>query len=147
MGDSLVLLALIRKRSAVAGEVKKLQAKLDLAMDDLAAIDRVLGLSGFTGDVEAIPPKLRGSATEREEADRLRRFVRDALEKASEPIRSSEISNSFMDASGIAGRDPRTREYYRGKVTNILIRMRQLGQARMVGKYMHALWVISNSRP
>ena len=140
MGESIVLLALIRKRAELAGEVQKVQAKLDLLLADLAAVDRVLSISGFTGDAEAIPPKVRGSKPEREEASRLRQFVSDALAGATEPMRSSEIAAAYMDQQGIAGRDPRTREFYRSKVTNILIGMRRRGQARMIGKYMHALW-------
>lgn len=142
MGEPIVLLGLIRKRAEVSGEIKKVQAKLDMLLADLAAIDRVLSISGYTGEAEAIPPKVKGSPTEREEATRLRQFVRDALENASEPIRSSEIAMAYMNATGIAGRDPRTREFYRSKVTNALISMRQRGEARMVGKYMHALWVL-----
>ncbi|MBK8209657.1 MAG: hypothetical protein IPK78_06435 [Rhodospirillales bacterium] len=142
MGEPIVLLALIRKRAELAGEVQKVQAKLDLLLGDLAAVDRVLSISGFTGEAEAIPPKVRGSPTEREDAARLRQFVRDRLASAATPIRSSEIAAAYMDASGIAGRDPRTREFYRGKVTNVLIAMRNRGQAQMVGKYMHALWAI-----
>ncbi len=61
MGEPVVLLALIRKRAELAGEVQKVQAKLDLLLADLAAVDRVLSISGFAGDAEAIPPKVRGA--------------------------------------------------------------------------------------
>lgn len=141
MGEPVVLLALIRKRAELAGEVQKAQAKLDLLLADLAAVDRVLSISGFAGDAEAIPPKVRGAPTERADANRLRQFVTDTLANTETPIRSSEIAAAYMDATGIAGRDPRTREFYRTKVTNVLISMRRRGEAQMIGKYMRALWV------
>ena len=96
------------------------EANAGRLLADLAAVDRVLSISGFTGEAEAIPPKLRGSPTEREEAARLNEFVQETLAIAETPTRSSEIADAYMDQHGIAGRDPRTREFYRQKVTNVV---------------------------
>lgn len=144
MAESPVILGLIRKRAEVAGEVEKARAQLDRLLYDLAALDRVLELSGYAGNAAGIPRKTRGSKQERDAFDTLRRFIRATLESSPEPLRASEIARLYREHQGVTSSDPRTAEYYRYKVTNALRSMRNRGEAEMVGKGLGAVWRLNS---
>ena len=140
MASPPVQINLIRKRAELAGEVVKAQAHLDRLIADLAAMDRVLDITGYEGDPEAIPAKTRGSLRERDEYHKVWQFVLGMLTNATKPLRASTIARAYMAETGVAGADPRTVEYYRYKVVNALRSMRRKGITEMEGKCMGATW-------
>jgi len=102
MGDSPVKLGLIRKRAELAGEVMKVRAHLERLEADLAAVDRVLDITGFDGDPDAIPAKGRNTLHERDEANRVQ-FTLAMLKTASKPLRASTIARAYMAETKVVG--------------------------------------------
>jgi hypothetical protein len=139
MGESILVIGLIRKRAELAGEVRKAERHLTRLLQDVAAIDRALGLTGYERDPASIPAKERSSHREREEALRVRAFTREALQQANAPIRTAAIARGYIVANGL-GTDPRSREFYREKVKTALRYMRSHGEAEMLGCNAGARW-------
>lgn len=133
------ILTLIRKRAELAGHVRHAEAHLTRLQADLAAVDRVLDISGWRGDPEAIPAK-RPTLRQRGEAAEVRAFAKDMLAKADGPLRTQVIARAHMQHAGIARCDPRTVEFYRYRVVTALRYMRRKGEAEMIGKAMGAAW-------
>jgi hypothetical protein len=136
------IISLIRKRAELAGQVAHADAHLARLTADLAALDRVLDISGYQGEPAAIPSK-RPTLRQRDEALEIREFARDMLSKATQPLRTQVIARAYMQHAGVAGCDPRTVEFYRYRVVNALRYMRRKGEAEMLGKAMGATWRIA----
>ena len=96
---STFIIILIRKPAELAGQVAHAEAHLARLSADLAALDRVLDISGFQGEPAAIPAK-RPTLRQRDEALEIREFARDMLSKATEPLRTQVIARADMQHAG-----------------------------------------------
>lgn len=81
---------LLTKRADTFGEMMRLRDRLVAIEGDLVAMDRVLGALGYTGDLEAVPPRqMRDAPFGR---GQVMRRILDCLREAGEPLTVRQIA-------------------------------------------------------
>jgi hypothetical protein len=97
---------LLAKRADLFNEAVRIRDRLAEIKNDVAALDRVLGTLGYTGDLDAeMPRQKREVIFGRGE---LTRAILDELRGASGPLTSREIAQAIV---ALSGQDARDRKY------------------------------------
>ena len=97
---------LLSKRADLLGEAVALRDRIAAIKNDLDALDRTLGVLGYTGDLDAqMPRQKRQVLFGRGE---LFRACMDVLRRAQGPLTSRQIAQELMELNGQDARDRQT---------------------------------------
>ncbi len=97
---------LLAKRADLFNEAVRIRDRLAEIKNDVAALDRVLGTLGYTGDLDAeMPRQKREVIFGRGE---LTRAILDEMRGATGPLTSREIAQAIV---ALSGQDARDRKY------------------------------------
>jgi hypothetical protein len=137
---------LLAKRADLFNEAIRIRDRLAEIKNDVAALDRVLGTLGYTGDLDAeMPRQKREVIFGRGE---LARAILDELRGASGPLTSREIAQAIV---ALGGQDARDRKYVSDltkRVSKALRQQREEGIVRSgVDNKGNVMWSIRSMRP
>jgi hypothetical protein len=96
---------LLKKRSDLFNEAERIRDRLAEIRNDIAAVDRVLGTLGYTGDLDAAMPRQKRNVLFG--PGELTRAILDELRTATEPLASRDIARAILS---IREYDPRDRK-------------------------------------
>lgn len=132
---------LLAKRADLFNEAERIRDRLAAIKNDVAAIDRVLGTLGYTGDLDAqMPRQKRDVIFGRGE---LRRAILSELRGADGPISSREIAQSIVAVSGQDARDRKFVSELTKRVSKALRQCREDNAVRSsVDPKGNVLWAI-----
>jgi hypothetical protein len=97
---------LLGKRADLFNEAERLRDRTAAIKNDVAAIDRVLGTLGYTGDLDAEMPRQKRQVIFGK--GELTRSILDELRGATGPLTSREIAQAIV---ALGGQDARDRKY------------------------------------
>lgn len=95
---------LLTKRADLFNEAQRIRDRLAEIKNDVAAMDRVLGTLGYTGNLDAEMPRQKRQVLFG--AGELTRAILDELRDATEPMASREIARAIL---AVNEQDPRDR--------------------------------------
>lgn len=118
---------LLAKRADLFNEAVRIRDRLAEIKNDVAALDRVLGTLGYTGDLDAeMPRQKREVIFGRGE---LTRAILDEMRGASGPLTSREIAQAIV---AVSGHDARDRRYVADLTKRVSKSLRTLRESDMV---------------
>jgi hypothetical protein len=119
---------LLTKRADLFNEAERIRDRLAEIKNDVAAIDRVLGTLGYTGDLDAeMPRQKRHVLFGRGE---LTRAILDTLRDATTPMTSREVAQAVLSVSGHDARDRRLMAEHTKRVSKALRALKWAGNVR-----------------
>jgi hypothetical protein len=144
MAQSIIVHALIEKRSEVGGIIADLEERTRQARADLAHIDATLRLF----DPDAIPQQIRNKRPAHQRSGlfangEISRRVREALRDAQGPIATESIVRQAIADKGLDAEDKPARQAMIRSFLWALHRMQVAGTVRRVGRGLGARWVLS----
>lgn len=95
---------LLTKRADLFNEAQRIRDRLAEIKNDVAALDRVLGTLGYTGNLDAEMPRQKRQVLFGQ--GELTRAILDELRDATEPMASREIARAIL---AVNEQDPRDR--------------------------------------
>ncbi len=136
---------LLTKRADLFNEAERIRDRLAEIKNDIAAVDRVLGTLGYTGDLDAeMPRQKRHVLFGRGE---LTRAVLDVLRDATEPMATREIARAIL---AVNEQDPRDRKLLTEHARRVSKALRSLKfQEAIVGKVERAgnmVWALADRK-
>ncbi len=139
MADTEIVAGLLAKRSKMFNEAERLRDRMAEIKNDVAALDRVLGTLGYTGDLDSIMP--RQKVTRLFGAGELLRACLAEIRHADGPITSRDIARNIIE---VRGEDPADRKYLSDltrRISKCLVKPRSEGLVRAKMKDGNAiLW-------
>jgi hypothetical protein len=96
---------LLTKRADLFGEAERIRDRLAEIKNDVAALDRVLGSLGYTGDLDAAMPRQKREVLFGR--GELTRAILDELRDAPAPLTSRDIAKAIVALDGKDARDRR----------------------------------------
>jgi hypothetical protein len=119
---------LLTKRADLYGEAMRLRDRMAEINNDTAAIDRVLGLLGYEGDLDAaMPRRKREVLFGRGE---LTRGILGTLRDATTPMTSREVAQSVLSLTGHDARDRKLMTAHTRRVSKALRHLKGDGIVR-----------------
>lgn len=119
---------LLRKRADLFNEAERIRDRLAEIKNDVAAIDRVLGSLGYTGNLDAeMPRQKREVLFGRGE---LTRGCLDTLRDATGPMTSRQIAQAILSVSGQDARDRKLMTEHTKRVSKALRSLKEGGTVR-----------------
>ncbi len=116
---------LLTKRADLFNEAERIRDRLAEIKNDVAALDRVLGTLGYTGNLDAeMPRQKRDVLFGRGE---LTRGCLDALRDAKEPMTSRQVAQAILSLSGQDARDRKLMTEHTRRVSKALRGLRVEG--------------------
>lgn len=119
---------LLKKRSDLFNEAERIRDRLAEIKNDVAALDRVLGTLGYTGNLDAEMPRQkherifgRGELT---------RAILGELRHAEEPLGSRDIARAIISLNGMDARDRKFLTEHTRRVSKALRILKQDGNVR-----------------
>lgn len=97
---------LLKKRADLFNEAERIRDRMAEIKNDVAAIDRVLGMLGYTGDLNAEMPRQKRQVLFG--AGELTRAILDVLRDADGPMPTREIARAILAMNEM---DPRDRRF------------------------------------
>ncbi len=97
---------LLTKRADLLGEAVALRDRIAAIKNDLDALDRTLGVLGYTGDLDAQMPRQKRHVVFGK--GELFRACMDVLRRAQGPLTSRQIAQELMELNGQDARDRKT---------------------------------------
>ncbi len=121
---------LLQKRADLFNEAERIRDRLAEIRNDLAAIDRTLGVLGYTGDLDAAMPRQKRNVVFGK--GELSKAIYGELRTATTPLSSRDIAREIV---AMRGEDARDRKYLSDltkRVSKALRAMREAGDVRSV---------------
>ena len=119
---------LLKKRADLFNEAERIRDRLATIKNDVAAIDRVLGTLGYTGNLDAeMPRQKREVLFGRGE---LTRGILDELRGATGPLTSRQIAQAVLAVSGQDARDRKLMTEHTKRVSKALRSLKEGGSVR-----------------
>lgn len=97
---------LLTKRADLFNEAERLRDRLAAIRNDLGAIDRTLGVLGYTGDLDAAMPRQKREVIFGK--GELSRAIYGEIREAEGPLSSRDIARAIV---AVRGDDPRDQKY------------------------------------
>jgi hypothetical protein len=119
---------LLTKRADLFQEGAAIRSRLAEIRHDIEAVDRTLGLLGYTGDLDASMPRARREVTFGR--GELTRAILEHLRDATEPVTTREIAQGIVE---LQGHDAQDRRYVTGltrRVSKALRLQKEAGRVR-----------------
>jgi len=139
--DEQTIAGLLAKRAKLFNEARRLRQALAEVTNDVGAIDRVLGVLGYEGELDKIMPEEKGR-TMFSGGQLMRRCLQEVRECG--PITSRDIAIKIISDRG---EDPEDKKYVQAVTDSVARRMRQerkKGHVRSIKGEGHALlWASS----
>lgn len=121
---------LLTKRADLFNEAERLRDRLAEIRNDLGAIDRTLGVLGYTGDLDAAMPRQKREVLFGR--GELSRAIYGELREASEPLSSRDIARAIVALRGDDARDRKLLSDLTKRVSKALRAMKLEGNVRSV---------------
>ncbi len=118
---------LLTKRADLFNEAQRIRDRLAEIKNDVAAMDRVLGTLGYTGNLDAEMPRQKRQVLFGQ--GELTRAILDELRGATEPMASREIARAILAVNEQDSRDRRLLTEHTRRVSKAL---RVLSQRQVV---------------
>ena len=121
---------LLKKRADLFNEAERIRDRLAEIRNDIGAIDRTLGVLGYTGDLDAAMPRQKREVIFGR--GELSKAIYGELRVATEPVSSRDIAREIV---AMRGEDARDRKYLADltkRVSKALRAMREEGTVRSV---------------
>ena len=136
---------LLTKRADLFNEAERIRDRLAEIKNDVAAIDRVLGTLGYTGNLDAeMPRQKREVLFGRGE---LTRGCLDALRDASGPMTSRQVAQTMLSVAGQDARDRKLMTEHTRRVSKALRILKQAGSVRQAADQRgNVVWTPPSSR-
>lgn len=109
---------LLTKRADLFNEAQRIRDRLAEIKNDVAAMDRVLGTLGYTGNLDAEMPRQKRQVLFG--AGELTRAILDELRDATEPMASREIARAILAVNEQDARDRRLLTEHTRRVSKAL---------------------------
>jgi hypothetical protein len=142
-GHTYTISGLKRKRGEIAGQILIVKGQLGMLQDDLAAIDRSLGLLDPTIETRKIKVLKPTHRFKYFEAGELAKLIFDQLCKAEgKPVQVPAITEAIMDAKGL---DKTHRDAVREIAARVLAQLHGLakrGKIQRIGRRVGVSWVM-----
>ncbi|MBK74549.1 MAG: hypothetical protein CME85_03515 [Henriciella sp.] len=124
---------LLTKRADLFNEAERLRDRMAEIKNDVAALDRVLGTLGYSGDLDALMP--RQKVVRLFGQGELLRACLHELRHAEEPLTSREIARNIVE---LRGDDPNDRKYLSDMTRRISKCLRKEREAGHVVAHQHS---------
>jgi outer membrane translocation and assembly module TamA len=121
---------LLTKRADLFNEAERLRDRLAEIRNDIGAIDRSLGVFGYTGDLDAAMPRQKREVIFGR--GELSKAIYGELRDALEPISSRDIARSIVVMRGEDARDRKYLSDLTKRVSKALRQMKAEGHVRSV---------------
>ena len=119
---------LLKKRADLFNEAERIRDRLAEIKNDVAAIDRVLGTLGYTGNLDAeMPRQKREVLFGRGE---LTRGCLDTLREAAGPMTSRQVAQAILSLQGQDARDRKLMTEHIRRVSKALRILKEGGSVR-----------------
>ena len=119
---------LLKKRSDLFNEAERIRDRLAEIKNDLGAIDRVLGVLGYNGDMDAAMPRQKREAVFGR--GELSKAIYRGLREAGSPLTSRDIARQIITMRGEDARDHRYLSDLTKRISRTLRSMREAGNVR-----------------
>jgi hypothetical protein len=129
---------LLKKRSDLFNEAERIRDRQAEIRNDIAAVDRVLGTLGYTGDLDASMPRQKRNVLFG--SGELTRAILDELRTATEPLGSREIARAILAVNEQDPRDRKLLTEHTRRVSKALRILKGKNLARGEGKPSDMLW-------
>lgn len=116
---------LLKKRAELFSEAEGLRDRLAEIMNDIGAVDRVLGTLGHVGDLSTKLPRGRKSAIFGDKG--VTRIILDSLRTAEAPLSSRAVARKLMEFCGQDTGDRKSLSDRTGRASRALRRLREQG--------------------
>jgi hypothetical protein len=144
MAESHVVSALVAKRAEIAGVIARTERQLGQFRADLVHLDATLRLFASGLEPKTIPAKKIRQADLWFEQGELPRRVLDALRRAGEPIRASDLVRAVMIDKGLDPADRTSFARVQWKIRDTLKRLNKRGLLAPDGVGHGVLWRIAD---
>jgi hypothetical protein len=118
---------LLKKRADLFNEAVRIRDRLAEIKNDVAALDRVLGTLGYTGDLDAEMPRQKRQVLFGK--GELTRSILDELRGAAGPLTSREVAQTVV---ALSGQDARDRRYVSDLTRRVSKALRALREENVV---------------
>ncbi len=116
---------LLTKRADLFNEAERIRDRTAVIKNDIAALDRVLGTLGYTGDLDAEMPRQKRQVLFGQ--GELTRAILDELRTATGPLASREIARAILAVNEQDARDRRLLTEHTRRVSKALRVLKQRG--------------------
>ena len=144
MAESHVVSALVNKRAEVAGIIARTEQQLGQFRADLVHLDATLRLFAPELEPKMIPSKTIRQSDRWFERGELSRRVLDALRRAGEPIRATNVVRTVMIDKGLDPADRPSFARVQWKVRNTLSRLNKRGLLTSARTSHGVVWRIAD---
>lgn len=124
---------LLQKRADLFNEAERIRDRLAEIRNDIGAIDRTLGVLGYTGDLDAAMPRQKRNVVFGK--GELSKAVYGELRTATGPLSSRDIAREIVV---MRGEDARDRKYLSDLTTRVSKALRQMREAGEVSSAQDA---------
>ena len=121
---------LLTKRADLFHEAERIRDRLAEIKNDVAALDRVLGTLGYTGDLDAAMPRQKREVIFGR--GELTRACVDELRNAAGPLMSRTIAEAILSVSGQDARDRKLMTEHTKRVSKALRSLKEEGRVMAV---------------
>lgn len=121
---------LLTKRADLFNEAERIRDRLAEIRNDIGAIDRTLGVLGYSGDLDAAMPRQKREVIFGR--GELSRAIYEELRNADGPLFSRDIARSIVALRGEDARDRKYLSELTKRVSKALRGMREEGSVRSV---------------
>lgn len=130
---------LLTKRADLFNEAERLRDRLAEIRNDIGAIDRTLGVLGYSGDLDAAMPRQKREVIFGR--GELSKAIYEELRDADGPLSSRDIARSIVALRGEDARDRKYLSELTKRVSKALRGMREEGRVRgLVDEKSNILW-------
>lgn len=129
-----------RRRSEIAGRIKRMQAEIAKDAADVAHLDAVLRMVAPELEIAALAPKLHVPPSDWSKRGEMSRSVLSALRLSQTPLTSRQIAAQIISERGLA-ETPQLLANVTKRVNGCLRDRRKQGMVRNVGNPL-AMWLL-----
>lgn len=135
---------LLAKRVDLFHEAERIRDRIAVIKNDIAALDRVLGTLGYTGDLNKEMPRQKHERLFGQ--GELTRAILDVLRDATEPMATRDIAREIIAVNEQDARDRRLLTEVTRRVSKALrISASRSLVVRILGKHKSVYWKSSNN--
>lgn len=138
MAETHLISGLVTKRAELAGELAKLRRQIDALQADIIAVDRVLGIVGYSKAPSAIKPIERRPVGYRRGSS-VNALV-DMLREAEVALSSDDLTRMMIRANGRDDSDRNAYQALKKSVRLALWRLETKGVVDRLGEGVSATW-------
>lgn len=137
---------LLTKRADLYHEAERIRDRMAAIKNDIAALDRVLGTLGYTGDLNKEMPRQKHERLFGQ--GELTRAILDVLRDATEPMATRDIAREIIAVNEQDARDRRLLTEVTRRVSKALRVQKERGSVQMVMDHVGlATWAGGSPRP